>query len=173
MYATVGNDIWTVDTTTGASTLVGNFSGILSGGVMGIMFDENDTLFATAYVPNSPLYNIDLNTLSATVIGNTGFFFPHGGDILLGGEPATTQVLVKNVAPTIDAVEVSATKGNKAMPGDEVTLAATFTDIGLLDRHEVVIQWDDGSLNSVFDVDATADLVWVMFSLARPATGHC
>ena len=43
MYATFGNNIWTVDTATGNSTLLGTFSGILSGTVMGIMFDETDT----------------------------------------------------------------------------------------------------------------------------------
>jgi hypothetical protein len=70
LYATVNNNIYTVDRTTGASTLLGSLTGVLSGSVMGIMFDENDTLFATAFVSNSPLYEIDLNTLSATVIGN-------------------------------------------------------------------------------------------------------
>ena len=69
---------------TAASTLLGTYSGILSGSVMGIMFDSDDTLLATAYVSNSPLYDIDLNTLSATVIGNTGFLRPHGGDIFIG-----------------------------------------------------------------------------------------
>ncbi|MDP6555197.1 MAG: hypothetical protein QGG71_11075, partial [Pirellulaceae bacterium] len=78
----------------------------------------------------------------------------------LGSDVETSPVLtVNNVAPTIGAVNVNATKDNKVMPGDDVTLAATFTDIGLLDRHDVVIQWDDGTSNSIFDVDATAGLV--------------
>src|SRR5262249_20145490 len=34
LYATVGNNIWTINTTTGASTFVGTFTGILSGEVM-------------------------------------------------------------------------------------------------------------------------------------------
>ena len=77
---------------------------------------------------------------------------------LFSGSTATETVLVKNVEPTIDAVAVSAPKDNKAMPGDDVTLSATFTDQGLLDRHDVVVGWDDGTADSVFDVDATADL---------------
>ena len=86
MYATVGNRIWTVDTATGSSTLLGTYSGIVSGSVMGIMFDEHDTLFGTAYMGGanldfvSPLFNIDTASGVATVIGNTGFVNPHGGD---------------------------------------------------------------------------------------------
>lgn len=80
LWSTVGNNLWMLDTTTGVPTFVASFSGILGGSVMGIMFDDNDTLYATAYVPNSPLYQIDIGTGAATPIGDTGFFFPHGGD---------------------------------------------------------------------------------------------
>jgi len=127
---------------------------------MSIMFDENGTLFAAAYVPNSPLYTIDLGTLAASVVGggDTGFSFPHGGDIFLSADPGTAEVLVKNVAPLIGSVSTSATQGAKGQPGEDVTLAATLTDAGLLDRHGITIDWDDGTLNSIFDVDATTDL---------------
>lgn len=80
LWATVGNRLWTLNTTTGASTLVGAIAGIASGAVMGIMFDDQDNMYATAYVSNSPLYLVDTNTLVATQVGNTGFFLPHGGD---------------------------------------------------------------------------------------------
>lgn len=83
LYATVGNTLRTVNPSTGASTLVGTFTGIQTGHVMGIMFDVNDTLYATAHVSNSPLYEINLQTLSATVVGNTTFVLPHGGDIYI------------------------------------------------------------------------------------------
>ena len=48
---------------------------------MGIMHDTDGTLYATEYVEASPLYEINPTTGVATVIGNTGFNFPHGGDI--------------------------------------------------------------------------------------------
>ena len=83
LYATSSNRIWTVNPATGASTLLGTYTGVVSGSVMGIMFDLDDTLYATAYVSNSPLYDIDLNSLSATVVGSTGFLRPHGGDIYI------------------------------------------------------------------------------------------
>jgi hypothetical protein len=104
MYATVGNSIWTVDTATGSSTLLGTYTGIASGSVMGIMFDHTDRLFATAYVTNSPLYEIDVNTLSATVIGNTSFVRPHGGDILItssGPVSSGSQAIVPAASPDI------------------------------------------------------------------------
>ena len=47
--------------------------------------DEQDALFGTAYYGAnsdfvSPLFRIDPTTGAATVIGNTGFVNPHGGD---------------------------------------------------------------------------------------------
>jgi len=90
LYATVSNNIWTIDRATGNSTLLGAFGGIASGMVMGIMFDHTDTLYATAYVPNSPLYQINLASLSATVIGNTAFNAPHGGDIFITSSGPST-----------------------------------------------------------------------------------
>ena len=85
LWATVDNKLWTIDLTTGTSTLQTNISGITSGSVMGIMFDATDTLFATAYTGNSPFYKIDTASGVASVIANnTTLSSPHGGDILLG-----------------------------------------------------------------------------------------
>ncbi|GMQ45642.1 hypothetical protein [Vibrio sp. 10N] len=80
LWATVGNRLWTLDTNTGASTPMTTITGVASGSVMGIMFDSNDNLYATAYVSDSPLYLIDVGTGAATPVGNTGFTRPHGGD---------------------------------------------------------------------------------------------
>ena len=85
LYSTVANNLYQLNLSTGASTLVATITGVPSGGkdggVMGIMHDTDGTLYATEYVAASPLYEIDPITGVATVIGNTSFDFPHGGDI--------------------------------------------------------------------------------------------
>jgi hypothetical protein len=74
-----GGQLWKIDTTTGAGTLVSTITGT-DGNVMGIMFDASGTLYATDYTPNSKLYTINTATGVATTVGTTGLFFAHGGD---------------------------------------------------------------------------------------------
>jgi hypothetical protein len=86
----IGNNLYTVDLADGKATEVSAITGVEEATepgaeIMGIMFDEHDTLFATAYHGAntsfvSPLFNIDPASGAATVIGNTGFVNPHGGD---------------------------------------------------------------------------------------------
>jgi hypothetical protein len=83
LYSTVDNVLYQLNLSTGASTIVATITGVASSGegVMGIMHDTDGTLYATEYMAASPLYEINPITGVATVIGNTGFNFPHGGDI--------------------------------------------------------------------------------------------
>jgi Ca2+-binding RTX toxin-like protein len=70
---------------------------------------------------------------------------------------AATAVRVENVAPVVQqsSVSISAVKcgegvvcGDTTNPGDWVTLnVANFTDVGTLDAHRVVINWDDGTIS--------------------------
>lgn len=67
--------------------------------MMGIMFDEHDTLFGTAFKPApdpnpfvSPLFTIDATTGFASVAGQTGLRLPHGGDYLVP-EPSSATLL--------------------------------------------------------------------------------
>ena len=67
--------------------------------IMGIMFDEHDMLYGTAFLsepdPNpyeSPLFTIDTTTGFASVVGQTGFRLPHGGDYLVP-EPSSATLL--------------------------------------------------------------------------------
>ncbi len=86
----IGNNLYTLNQATGEETFVSTITGVEEATepgaeIMGIMFDEHDTLFATAhYGANadfvSPLFNLDPASGVATVIGNTGFVNPHGGD---------------------------------------------------------------------------------------------
>ena len=48
---------------------------------MGIMFDENDTLWATLYRRDSALYTLDPSTGVGTFVHNSRMYYPHGGDI--------------------------------------------------------------------------------------------
>lgn len=95
LYSTVNNNLYTLDLFTGASTLLVNLTGILSGSVMGIMFDGSDVLYATNYVSGAELYTVNTSTGAATVVGETGFNFPHGGDIFISAvpEPGTLVLL--------------------------------------------------------------------------------
>ncbi len=86
LYGTANDTtLWTIDTSSGASTLYGSIEGILDGNVMGIMFDPNDilhVLHATVYTATSPLYVVDLSAspFKATIVGYPELYFPHGGD---------------------------------------------------------------------------------------------
>ena len=85
-----GNHLYTLNQATGEatyeSTIVGVEEATEPGAeVMGIMFDEHDTLLATAYYATnpdfvSPLFSVDPASGEATVIGSTGLVNPHGGD---------------------------------------------------------------------------------------------
>jgi hypothetical protein len=86
----IGNNLYTLNQETGEATFQSTITGVEEATepgaeIMGIMFDEHDTLFATAYYGDntefvSPLFNLDPASGEATVIGNTGFVNPHGGD---------------------------------------------------------------------------------------------
>ena len=82
-----GNRLYTVNPRTGASKFeaevmgVAAATGIADAEIMGIMFNEEDVLYGTSFVANSPLFTIDTSTGATTVVGSTGFDFPHGGDI--------------------------------------------------------------------------------------------
>ena len=86
----IDNNLYTLNQETGEATFQSTITGVeeateTGAEIMGIMFDEHDTLFATAYYGDntefvSPLFNLDPASGEATVIGNTGFVNPHGGD---------------------------------------------------------------------------------------------
>jgi hypothetical protein len=108
LYATVNNVLYRVNTATGATTVAANITGIASGSVMGIMFDTSGTLYATAYVTNSPLYRINVATGAATAVGNTGFDFPHGGDIAGAAAAPTVVPTLSGTALLLLAIAIGA-----------------------------------------------------------------
>jgi len=139
LYATTDNMLWTVNLATGASTLVGTINGPQSH-LMGLMFDGNDMLFATDFVSNSPLYRINLATMTATSVGLTGFNFPHGGDIFVSAPTGGgLEVIVNNVSPSVTSLNAPVIS-----EGQTATVSGAFFDPGLLDTHTVVIAWGSG-----------------------------
>ncbi len=90
MWGTVANELYVIDTITGAAQHAVTITGLdaamtdPAASIMGIMFDEFDVLYATAFslIENSPLFIIDTVTGQATVAAQPEIPIPHGGDIL-------------------------------------------------------------------------------------------
>jgi hypothetical protein len=85
MWATTANELYVIDQTSGAALHVASITGVEAATgdpaaeIMGIMFDERDVLYATAFIEGSPLFTIDTTTGAATVVADLGLSFPHGG----------------------------------------------------------------------------------------------
>ncbi len=98
LWGTFDNELYTIDTITGASTFITEIYGVPDAGdphrmeVMSIAFDKHDVLYGTAMTvyysdPNgSPVLRIDTVTGDATLLGYTHQPYNHGGDILLENE---------------------------------------------------------------------------------------
>ncbi len=71
---------------------------------------------------------------------------------------ATQGVTVFNVAPAIDGFSNSAAEPGAALPGTVVTLSALFSDLGVLDTHQVVIDWGDGAVGDSHDGTGSVSL---------------
>jgi hypothetical protein len=97
LYAVNSTQLWTVNTATGAGTLLTNLTGP-SSCIMGLSFDSANNLFGTDYCSaNSPLYAINRITGVETSVGFTGIANPHGGDILVAApvpEPSAIVLLL-------------------------------------------------------------------------------
>lgn len=66
--------LYTVNQTTGATTLVGSLGGRINGTLAGLTFDTDGTLYAGISSGGvSTLYHVDKTTGTATVIGDIGF----------------------------------------------------------------------------------------------------
>jgi hypothetical protein len=101
LWGTFDNQLYTIDTTTGASTLVTDIYGVPDSGaphwmeVMSIAFDARDQLYGTGltvhydHPDGSPVMKIDTETGVATLLGYSHTQYAnHGGDIL----PSTVRI---------------------------------------------------------------------------------
>jgi hypothetical protein len=78
LYGTNGGFLYSINLSTGAASQLVNFG---LGSVMGIAFDHNDTLYATNYDSTGELFTINPTTGATHLVGSTGLFFEHSGDI--------------------------------------------------------------------------------------------
>lgn len=58
-------------------------------------------------------------------------------------------VTVANAAPVVTTISNSGSTLGRREVGDSVTVMASFTDAGVLDRHTAVIDWGDGTTSNV------------------------
>lgn len=100
----------------------------ISGGTFSTMrsFPDDHPATGTAF---------DLFTVDVTITDDDG-----------GSDTETSPVLtVNNVAPEITGVSNSTPITDKAVEGEVVTINGAFTDVGVLDTHTAVVDWDDGT----------------------------
>ena len=79
------------------------------------------------------------------------------------GAPVTTEIRVRNVAPSITSATLQDFLGNEigvdvpfTLPGFEVTADVSFTDPGYPDTQTASIDWDDGTIDTSFDLFSDA-----------------
>ncbi|MFO7902492.1 MAG: PKD domain-containing protein [Pirellulaceae bacterium] len=74
-----------------------------------------------------------------------------------GTDTADTEVTVHNVAPEISSLSLSEAEIDE---NETISVSGTFEDIGPLDEHDVVVDWDNpnDAADSTFALDAVQDL---------------
>lgn len=137
----------------GSVTLTGSFSDASSLDTHTVSIDWGDgsssqavvdavgrTFTAThQYLDDTPSEtDFDRYTIQATVSDDDG-----------GVATAQTDVTVNNVAPVTDPLTLDAAA---IVEGGSVTVSGSFSDVGILDTHEVTIDWGDGQTS-----EATVD----------------
>lgn len=98
LYATTSGRLYTVDVNTGGTlTNVGISSGSAT---MGLMFDENDVLWASTYSSSSNWYTVNTSTGLANLEYSNKLSFAHGGDIYVAAsvpEPSTLTIFALGI----------------------------------------------------------------------------
>ena len=98
LYGATQTALYTINTGTGAATLVAPFSGGGIEMVMGITFDRAGNLFATNFSAASSLFSVNASTGVATLVGQTGVPFVHSAETSPIPEPATMILLGTGLA---------------------------------------------------------------------------
>jgi len=160
LWGTVADELYVIDTSTGAAQHAVTITGLdaamtdPNAEIMGIMFDENDVLYATAFsaIESSPLFTIDTATGRATVAARPEMSLPHGGayeatgvvvrvkgDAAGAGDGSTWTDAYNNLRDALAG----------AMPGDQIWVAAgTYTPGGFGGR-TATFQLKSGCTNEI------------------------
>lgn len=96
LIATVSGILYRINPSTGS--VIGTVGTNLGGELMGIMFDEFDTLWGTRHTSGSGLYTINPNTGVGTFAFGSSINGPHGGDIYVADAPATGSLTLVGLA---------------------------------------------------------------------------
>ena len=67
----------------------------------------------------------------------------------VGDAVASADLVVANSPPEFANVWISTSEHGKALPGQEVTIEASYLDAGLRDTHRVIIDWGDGTISDL------------------------
>jgi hypothetical protein len=107
------------------------------GGPVSYAYPAGTTVFSEThrYLDDNPTATAsDVYTINVVVTDDDG-----------GKGSAQTTVTVDNVAPLITELASSATFDDNVEEEDTVTVSGSFTDVGTLDTHTVLIDWGDHS----------------------------
>ena len=148
--APLNNSLLRIDLATREVTSVGPLGVTLALGTSGLAYDSENDVFVlvNGNVADSTLYEVDVQTGAATVIGSTGVSVMSG--LLFQQSPAPNGVSVLDASVT---------------EGDSGTVSATFTVT--LDRPEVAtttVQYTTVDSNAVAGTDYTADADTITFA---------
>ena len=144
LWAVASNSLYTIDTTTGEAFFMASITGA-SGSIGSLQFDEFDTCYIMPYKPNADLSTVSTLTGVATLVGNTGVYYPHGGDFFV---PAAVPV-------PVPAADIDPDTDGDGIPDDEDHCINSD-----LSETIVIRGRDTGVKNILFDSGCTmADLL--------------
>jgi hypothetical protein len=124
-HSITDNELYIIDTSSGAAQHAATITGVdaamadPNSAIMGIMFDENDVLYATGWslIESSPLFIVDTVTGQATLAAQMEISMPHGAAY----EPDIAQQL---------AGKIYTPHNRHKHLGILDTVTGTFTDVG-------------------------------------------
>jgi hypothetical protein len=148
LYGTDGANLYLIDRTTGAASLIGAH-GAVEVGIGAIAFDPGGTLFGISLTAAAQLYRIDVTTGAATAIGPLGIGFVFEGGLTFDANGRLIGVNQGNAAAA-QAFEVNTATGAATLIGPA---GGQARDIDDLTREGSVIYAIDRPTNTLGTLD--------------------